>query len=92
MLNPQYNKRYFLEKFKAIPESKWCVDNFTNFNGQRCALGHCGAGTHNATDESFALRCLLPCSVAAINDGEVARFHQPTPKQRIIAALELLPD
>lgn len=37
----QFNVDYFIKKFKAIPEDQWCVDKFSNDEGQKCAQGHC---------------------------------------------------
>lgn len=39
---------YFLRKFEAIPEDKWCVDTFQDENGRCCAQGFCGFNTWNA--------------------------------------------
>ena len=32
--------QYFINKFEAIPEEKWCINYQMNGKGQRCALGH----------------------------------------------------
>ena len=34
--------QYFIDKFEAIPEEKWCVRYWINAEGQSCANGHCG--------------------------------------------------
>lgn len=36
-----YNVDYFIKKFSAIPEDKWCTNTRSNGYGQRCALGWC---------------------------------------------------
>lgn len=79
-----YTVDYFISKFEAIPEDKWCVDFTEDYNGNRCALGHCGGiNTH----ESNILRSILCMPVSFLNDGLKPEYPQPTPKQRILAAL-----
>jgi hypothetical protein len=36
-----YTAEYFIRKFEAIPEEKWCVNEF-RAGRKKCALGHCG--------------------------------------------------
>ncbi len=36
-----YNVDYFINKFEAIPESKWCINTRADGLGNRCALGWC---------------------------------------------------
>lgn len=90
-----YDKAYFIAKFEAIPEEKWCVAYLDAGDGVHCALGHCGVTVSlNYTDKEIALRDLMRpngWSVADINDGDTPDFQQPTPKQRILAALRSLP-
>jgi len=90
-----YNKKYFIEKFTAIPDDRWCTGNFVNFDGQCCAAGFCGDRNRiDSPPEAKALYALiLPIGhVADINDGFHGAFQQPTPKLRILAALASLPD
>ena len=80
----------FIEFFEAIPEEKWTVGSFIDEQGQCCAYGHLGCrdGQFPEPVDSDALCDLFrDCSVVRINDGQDARFKQPTPKQRILAAL-----
>lgn len=82
-----YDVDYFIAKFEAIPEGAWCVGAFRK-GIQCCALGHCGDSEDVETpEEAAALRDVLCWAVARINDGEDYRYEQPTPKQRILAAL-----
>lgn len=91
---------FFIEKFKAIPDNKWCTGILKDFYGRHCALGHCGsyseAGVQVETVESQTLGKLFlekfndRCAVANINDGHYSMFIQPTPKARILAALKWL--
>jgi hypothetical protein len=82
-----YNAQYFIDKFSTIPEEKWCTGKFEDEHGRHCALGHCGARkSFVRTEEANALSALIwPMS---INDGDADDYQQPTPKQRILAALE----
>lgn len=81
---------YFIAKFEAIPEEEWCVGHY-NLGIQHCALGHCGASVKPTAawpDEAHMLENLVTeYSVASINDGEEDDYKQPTPRQRILAAL-----
>ncbi len=69
-----YNAKYFINKFSAIPDDKWIVGIFVDNSGDKCcALGHCGASYTSGSKEANALSTLifktLGCSVAFINDG-----------------------
>ncbi len=92
----KYSARWFLAKFKSIPDSKWTIGTIGNMEDPslpRCALGHCGG--YN-TEEAQALIGLLNArfkeDVTDINDRTGSkrlqkRFRQKTPKARILAAL-----
>lgn len=95
-----YNVDYFLKKFEAIPEDKWTTGIQQNKFGQRCALGHCRPlhdskiGNEHLTLEAKALKNLFidsingpELAVVMINNGNNKQYQQPTPKQRILAAL-----
>lgn len=88
------NIDHFIKKFEAIPDDLWTVDVYRASSGRHCALGHCGESfTVGITDESRALENLfsdLNVPVSSVNDGKDSRFQQPTPKQRILAALNYL--
>lgn len=97
------NAQYFIDKFEAIPEEKWTEFVQIDNHGKRCALGHflpseyrntkdwinggynCGA----QTVEGKALTKIFgdAYTIASINNGQYPRYNQPTPKQRILAAL-----
>lgn len=94
-----YTRDYFIQKFEAIEEDQWLVGEFEH-HGRCCALGHCGHTGDGHTEESRALRTLLEhhnpdnsmhYAVFCINDNEHPSYKQPTPKQRILAALRDLP-
>lgn len=84
----EFTVEYFIAKFEAIPEEKWCT-RFFEQQGQRCALGHCGMTDVGSTDEAGALINLfgtVGMSVTEINDDHPV-MKGPTPKQRVLAAL-----
>lgn len=80
---------YFIAKFEAIPEEQWCTGRLRDNSGRCCASGHCGRDDPLVpTEESTALAIVLRrWDVPGINDGDYAQYPQPTPKQRILAAL-----
>lgn len=77
-----YDAKYFIKKFEAIPEEMWVAGEIVGPNFESCALGHC---VMEGTDGYLSV--LLKYNAAEINDGEVERYQQDTPKQRILAAL-----
>lgn len=62
-----YDVDYFIKKFEAIPENKWCTGtlayadpNDPDVGIKYCSLGHCGVranihGMYMLTDEAAAL-------------------------------------
>ncbi len=80
-----YDVDYFIAKFEAIPEELWCVDAYTK-GRKHCARGFCGETSDKETREGIALEKLIRWP-AMINDGGRSNYKQPTPKQRILAAL-----
>ena len=92
MSNPIQNADYFIAKFEAIPDNRWCVNTYEGggiIRRKHCAVGHCGVRDFfTTTDEA---RCLYQVfgdlMVTAVNDGRHPGYPQPTPKQRILAAL-----
>jgi hypothetical protein len=102
-----YTVDYFIDKFEAIPEPLWCVDNQLNDRGQSCAFGHCNPefnkgvrgeeysaffklsiSAEKIIDPGIHLRGYLTNGLLAeINNGNYSNYQQPTPKQRILAAL-----
>jgi len=84
-----YTIHYFITKFTAIPEDRWCTGFSRNREGQCCAYGHCQSIPNIATNESRALCKFLDGRVASINDGfDFDTIEDSTPKQRILAALQ----
>lgn len=85
-----YDVDYFIEKFEAIPEESWCTEEFEK-DGACCAFGHCGTRDFKSTIEAIELAHLFSnlddIYVVCVNDGSEPMYSQPTPKQRILAAL-----
>lgn len=95
----EYNVEYFIAKFEAIPENKWCVGALQDHD-RCCAQGHCGVTRenhlvrYNRASESYALIHIMggfvydgTINAALINNGCAPKYQQETPKQRILAAL-----
>jgi hypothetical protein len=83
-----YDVDYFIRKFEAIPEELWCIGQYTDGEGRYCALGWCRrSGDENGYAEEVALERISPFFVPDVNDGHDERYQQPTPKQRVLAAL-----
>jgi len=96
-----YTVDYFIKKFEAIPENLWCTNSRIE-NGKRCALGWCYKtgeeafnSMHNWSDDSDEDKALClyvrtldgSWGVGGVNNGLYKEYQQPTPKQRILAAL-----
>lgn len=88
-----YDASYFIAKFEAIPEDRWCRGMFIKGN-QCCAYGHAGKkGSYDDTPESIALRRIddtkdpIGSGLVGVNDGISERYPQPAPKQRVLAWL-----
>jgi hypothetical protein len=82
-----YNVDYFIQKFTAIPEDEWIEDGtLSDGRGKYCALGHCFE-IGEVTDLRSLMK-IIPAYTSRVNDGIDSRYPQPTPKQRILAALE----
>lgn len=96
-----YSVDHFINKFEKIPEDGWYVGEFSNIDKTKfCALGHCGYKECAAkNDEGRGLEELFNqihitstdsgfhFSIPIVNDGFAEEYQQPTPKQRILAAL-----
>lgn len=96
-----YNKFSAIPEYRWCVGS---VQNFVDGIEKRCAMGHCFPAHFNTSmmfealhadsldnQENLAMRLLFFgfdwCCVN-INNGDDPSYQQPTPKQRIIAALE----
>ncbi len=96
---PVYNLSYFIEKFQAIPESRWTEAQFKDpTSGASCALGHCGV--HDDTPEiswSVEGRALveiapdiMDANDGLIRDADCSRRYPSdwSPKKRVLTYLK----
>lgn len=84
------NADYFINFFEKIPEEKWCVGAMFE-GGKACAQGHCinhYSGSDNLRQSLLDLFGTYSLVVIRVNDIQSDEFPQPTPKQRILAALQ----
>jgi hypothetical protein len=86
-MHKEMDAQYFIDKFEAIPENRWCVGNYVKVyvgetHRRHCAHGHC----FGIKNELEGLLQIIH-NAADINDGEDGCYQQATPKQRILAAL-----
>lgn len=95
-----YTVDYFIQKFQAIPEIFWGIE-YLNNDGKSCVLGFCNTTVQDGksranslyyiyTDEGASLVKLfkrIKLAPHSINDHTNTTYKQPTPKQRILAAL-----
>lgn len=92
---PNYDLKYFFDKFTAIPEERWCEVEFEDKKGRKCAAGHCGYTKEAYGAECQALHDLFKAAgwlITAVNDGRHTLFSQRSPKARILAAVKYLMD
>ena len=86
------------EFLASIPDERWQVGSYGTYGGRCCAVGHLGLadrmphdgdpmGDMRRTVKEAAVG-LLGVALTAINDGRDPRFQQPTPKARVLAALD----
>lgn len=86
-MKPKFDLDYFIHKFEAIPHSQWTTNDYTNAQGQHCALGHCS--TH--TGEEAALRQLTEIEVSYVNDGKRGMMKLgKRPRTRVLRYLKQL--
>jgi hypothetical protein len=69
---------YFIQKFEAIPDEKWCQGWVEKPTGERCALGHCGVKSERSfwthSEEALALgKILRPFVLPNHSDEECGR-------------------
>ena len=54
-----HDAKWFVKKFKAIPESKWTT-NVLIEKGRCCALGHCGVRAKPCPDQGYECKKWYP--------------------------------
>ena len=85
----KYDLDYFIDKFEAIPEERWCTNTYLN-GKQSCVLGHCGERDNWSTEESEKL-CKITNCITGVNDGlPPYNRYGSNPKQRVITYLKEL--
>lgn len=98
-----YTVEHFISKFAAIPSDQIGTDQYSGCAYGQCRSSkHAQDGSETAEGRALtklmrSLPNLTPVAGAAwepyistparINNGDVAEYPQPTPKQRILAAL-----
>lgn len=99
----KYTVQFFIDKFEKIPGNKWTTNTYTQGDkhcaGGHCGMRFADDINHMAEAKAL-VEVLRPSKaehpyystdfhniVAALNDGVHSRYKQPTPKQRILAAL-----
>ena len=91
----KYDADYLFNFLEAIPDRKWCVGEWQNEKGQRCAGGLCGEATYSSTRASRMLneinKAVWGRYTDDINDGSSYcpdRLRQyARPRTRILHAL-----
>jgi hypothetical protein len=95
-MEKEFTVQYFINKFEKIPEDKWCMYERNSSKGQHCAHGWCSIGSEGFSPQERALMDIAKANpillqnchgFAPINNGHNPMYQQPTPKQRILAAL-----
>lgn len=82
-MSEQYTPKYFIKKFEAIPEEKWCVGLIDGDDGAHCTLGHLLPNW----DEIEGLQKVLrpETSAAKLNNGEQGMDkYGKTPRHRVL--------
>lgn len=96
MKKTTYKAKDFARLFRSIPDEQWATGHYANIKGDRkCALGHVGErpGIQCAASNALDGICFSAFRhhAASINDGTHGAhedFPQPTPKLRMVAAME----
>ncbi len=85
-----YNIQYFINFFSQIPEENFLVRKYRECE-KGCAMGLlqdnllAHSTLYNIGNKYF--RSASSTSIIDINNGDHPQYQQPTPKQRILAAL-----
>lgn len=95
-MKTKYDVSYFIRKYEAIPEKKWCTGRLNKiilkfpFYIQHCVLGFTNRARGSASEEYSLITLIqehLNVHPFSINDFPSDMFPQSTPKQRNLAAL-----
>lgn len=80
-----YDVHYFIKKFEAIPEGRFCRIMDDN-NGSHCYIGHCTA-SESKTLGIDLLYNTLKFGAGSLAANKIPKYQHLTIKQRILAAL-----
>lgn len=88
-MKQEYTVDYFIKKFEAIPEYKWLLclmyDSFGNHCAEGWAIEFGGEECKDSLQELFNEIGIEYAS--CVNNEQYGIYSQPTPKQRVLAAL-----
>lgn len=79
--------KFFINKFEATEENEWCTGIRHNGLGQSCALGKTHRTDNWAHTEETTNLLAIRWDIAFVNNGKHEGYKQPTPRQRVLAAL-----
>lgn len=82
-----YTVDYFIEKFNKIPEGLWSEFLHRDESPRQCAIGHCKLDGENRALGIDLFWEVLKTGVGTVIHKRHPNYQQPTPKQRILAAL-----
>lgn len=92
MKETTHRAKDYARLFRSIPDEQWAVGVLETADGRKCAMGHVGANPIKRCQAAIRLNdiCLFAFGreATAINDGLFKDFTQPTPKFRMVAAME----
>jgi len=54
----EFNKEYFINKFKKIPSDQWCRGILNDNNQRYCALGHLGIEKYSQINDNKRAQAL----------------------------------
>jgi hypothetical protein len=92
MNKEKYDLAFFIKKFSATLESKWCVGQYSDGEGRFCVMGHCGVRSKaKSTREAIALRKLAGNAISFVNDG-VDTWHDIESEGKPYAKADHLPE
>ncbi len=102
------NKKFFIDLLSLIPDENWCANYLTHPSdpNKHCVLGHLDMGhlTCITRDAQMSPKADAMCRffnasgynggvhVTRVNNHASTEFPQPTPKARVLALLESVPE
>lgn len=77
------NTQYFINKFQATPEEKWCTGRLENEEGQHCANGHCGVDSVRNIIYTGGFSIIVSCETVFTEESKAF--------QKVISRLDISP-